>query len=590
MAEARFSQDEFMCSVCLGLLKDPVTIQCGHSYCKSCITGCWDQEDQMRVYSCPQCRQTFRPRPALATNTMLTKLVEKLKKTKLPADCYAGAGDVQCDVCTGRKYKAVKSCLMCLNSYCQNHLEQHEIFFKGKRHNLTEATGRLQEMICQKHQKILGVFCRTDQKCICTQCAMEEHKNHNTVSAAKQRTEKQKQLKKTQKTFQQRIQQREKDLQQLREAVESHKRSAQTAVEDSERIFTELIRSIERSRSELIRLIRDQEKRAVSGAEGRLERLEQEINDLRRRDAELEQLSHTQDHIQFLQSFQSLSAPPRATDVKDDSLTSLTSFDGLRESVHQLRDKLEDFCKEELKKISDRVTSTNTDPRTRNQDFLQCKSARKQAEKLSECVHVLPVEGERKHDRRGTSTNTVPRTRNDFLQYFHQPTLDLNTVNKHLRLSENNRVITDTGTVQPYLDHPDRFDGCQQVLCRESVCGRCYWEIEWSGDDGVDISVSYKSISRKGQGDKCAFGFNDQSWSLICRPFSYSFLHNTIWTFLPVFPIISRIGVYVDESAGTLSFYSVSDTMNLIHTVQTTFTQPLYPGFYVYYKSSVTLC
>ncbi|KAL1279653.1 hypothetical protein QQF64_014253 [Cirrhinus molitorella] len=111
-----------------------------------------------------------------------------------------------------------------------------------------------------------------------------------------------KQLKETQKTFQQRIQQREKDVQQLRETVESHKRSAQTAVEDSERIFTELIRSIERSRSELIRLIRDQEKAAVVGAgKGRLERLEQEINDLRRRDAELEQLSHTQDHIQFLQ-------------------------------------------------------------------------------------------------------------------------------------------------------------------------------------------------------------------------------------------------------------------------------------------------
>ncbi|KAI2656671.1 E3 ubiquitin/ISG15 ligase TRIM25 [Labeo rohita] len=319
MAGAQFFQDEFLCPVCLDLLKDPVAIPCGHSYCKSCITGCWDQEDQMRVYSCPQCRQTFSPRPALARNTMLTEVVEKLKKTKLPADCYAGAGDVQCDVCTGRKYKAVKSCLVCLNSYCQNHLEQHESLFKGKRHNLTDATGRLQEMICQKHQKIF-----------------------------------EKQLKETQKTFQQRIQQREKDLQQLREAVESHKRSAQTAVEDSERIFTELIRSIERSRSELIRLIRDQEKRAVSRAEGRLERLEQEINDLRRRDAELEQLSHTQDHIQFLQSFQSLSAPPESTDVNDDLFISLFSFDDLRESVHQLKDKLEDFCKEELKKISDR--------------------------------------------------------------------------------------------------------------------------------------------------------------------------------------------------------------------------------------------
>ncbi|ROL51228.1 E3 ubiquitin/ISG15 ligase TRIM25 [Anabarilius grahami] len=298
MAEVGISQDEFKCSVCLDLLKDPVTTPCGHSYCKNCITVRWDQEG---VYSCPQCRQTFSPRPALAENTMLAGVVEKLKKRKLPADCYAGAGDVECDACTGRKHKAVKSCLECQNSYCQNHLEVHESFFKRKRHNLTEATGRLQEMICQTHDKLIEIFCRTDQKFICVLCTMDEHKNHDTVSTAAERTEKQNQLKERQRSFQQRIQQREKDLHQLREAVESHKSSAQTAVEDSERIFTELIRSIERSCSEATQQIRDQKKTAVSRAEERLERLEQEINDLRRRDAELEQLSHTQDHIHFLQ-------------------------------------------------------------------------------------------------------------------------------------------------------------------------------------------------------------------------------------------------------------------------------------------------
>ncbi len=190
MAESCISVEQLSCPVCLDLLKDPVTIQCGHSYCKSCITDCWDQEDEKGVYSCPQCRQTFSTRPALARNTILAEVVETLKKTKLQSVVPAGAGDVQCDVCTGRKHKAVKSCLMCLNSYCQNHLEQHESFFKGKRHNLTEATGRLQEMICQKHEKLLEVFCRTDQKCICLLCLVDEHKNHDTVSAAAQRTEK----------------------------------------------------------------------------------------------------------------------------------------------------------------------------------------------------------------------------------------------------------------------------------------------------------------------------------------------------------------------------------------------------------------
>uniref|UniRef100_A0A9J8A8P8 B30.2/SPRY domain-containing protein n=1 Tax=Cyprinus carpio carpio TaxID=630221 RepID=A0A9J8A8P8_CYPCA len=169
-------------------------------------------------------------------------------------------------------------------------------------------------------------------------------------------------------------------------------------------------------------------------------------------------------------------------------------------------------------------------------------------------------------------------------------TLDPNTAHTELILSEENRKVTHVEQKQPYPDHPDRFDDVWQVLCRESVCGRCYWEFEWSGDVGF-ISVSYKSISRK-RGVECVFGSNDQSWSLICSPVSFSFRHNNKQTDLSVKPVIGRIGVFVDHSAGTLSFYSVSrNTMSLIHTVQTTFTQPLYPGFRVYYYgSSVKLC
>ncbi len=164
-------------------------------------------------------------------------------------------------------------------------------------------------------------------------------------------------------------------------------------------------------------------------------------------------------------------------------------------------------------------------------------------------------------------------------------------MNNYIRLSERNRVITASETDQSYPDHPDRFDSYyRQVLCRESVCGRCYWELEWSGDNGVFISVSYKSIRRKGLGTECLFGSNDQSWSLICSPSRYSFIHNKIKTGLSVKSIIRRIGVFVDHGAGTLSFYSVSDTMSLIHTVQTTFTQTLYPGFWISSGSTVKLC
>ncbi|KAI1901317.1 hypothetical protein AGOR_G00033060 [Albula goreensis] len=284
MAAASISvdQDQFTCSVCLDLLKDPVAIPCGHSYCMDCIRGYWDQDDHTGDYSCPQCRKTFSQRPDLCRNTILADMVEKLKKTGLqaapPAHCYTGPGDVACDVCTGRKRKAVRSCLVCLASYCESDLILHDKLNRGKSHKLIEATGKLQEKICSQHEKLLEVYCRTDQQFICYLCTMDEHRGHDTVSAAAERAEKQKQLGETQNKFQQRIQEREKELQDLRQAVQSLTRSAQAAVEDSERIFAELIRSIERRCSEVKELIRDQEKAAIcSGLRKRSEFNHQKI-------------------------------------------------------------------------------------------------------------------------------------------------------------------------------------------------------------------------------------------------------------------------------------------------------------------------
>ncbi|TRY86282.1 hypothetical protein DNTS_031520 [Danionella cerebrum] len=195
MAERGFSldMDQFTCSICLELLKDPVTIPCGHSYCMDCITDCWKEEDQEKVYSCPQCRQSFAPRPALNKNVMFAEVVEELKKKKEQRAnlSLAEAGDVECDVCTGRKYKAIKSCLLCLNSYCHNHLEQHTIFFKDKKHELIDATGRLRRMVCGEHNRLLEVYCYTDQKCICLMCVMEEHAAHHVASVKTERAEKQ---------------------------------------------------------------------------------------------------------------------------------------------------------------------------------------------------------------------------------------------------------------------------------------------------------------------------------------------------------------------------------------------------------------
>ncbi|KAJ8278228.1 hypothetical protein GJAV_G00085320, partial [Gymnothorax javanicus] len=225
MAQAadRLYQDQFNCPICLDLLKDPVTIPCGHNYCIGCIQGCWDKDDHTGVYSCPQCRETFTQRPVLGKNTMLAEVLEKLKKTGLqaapPAHCDAGSGDVDCDYCTEQTFKAIKTCLVCLASFCETHLQPHYKSPAFKKHKLVKATGNLQEKICRHHDKLLEVYCRTDQQCICYLCTMDEHRGHDTVSTAAERTEKQKQLGETRSKFQQRIQDREKELQDLRQAV-----------------------------------------------------------------------------------------------------------------------------------------------------------------------------------------------------------------------------------------------------------------------------------------------------------------------------------------------------------------------------------
>ncbi|XP_053190001.1 E3 ubiquitin/ISG15 ligase TRIM25-like [Scomber japonicus] len=537
------------CSICLDLLKDPVTIPCGHSYCMSCIKGFWDGEDQRKIYSCPQCREAFTPRPVLKKSTMLAALVEQLKKTGLqaaPADhCYAGPEDVACDVCTGRKLKAIKSCLQCLASYCKNHLQSHYESPTLKKHKLVEPSKKLQENICSRHDEVMKIFCRTDKKCICYLCTMDEHKGHDTVPAAAERTERQRELEVSRLNIQQRIQHREKDVKLLQQEVKAVSRSADKAVEDSEKIFTQLIRLLQKRSSDVKQQIRSQQETEVSRVKELQEKLQQEITELKRKDAELKQLSHTEDHNQFLHNYPSVSQLSEPTDSSSINIRPLRYFEDVTAAVSELRDKLQDILRDKWTKISLAKT---------------------------EVVVLLP--------------QPEPKTRAEFLKYSREITLDPNTANTRLLLSEGNRKVDCTGQPQSYSSHTDRFTKCPQVLSRESLTGRCYWEVERRGGLVVCVAVAYKNISRAG--DESIFGRNDKSWSLDCYTNSYDFWFNNTKT--PVSgPRSSRVGVYLDHRAGILSFYSVSETMTLLHRVQTTFTQPLYAGLYVG-RATAELC
>ncbi|KAM9425686.1 tripartite motif-containing protein 16-like [Pholidichthys leucotaenia] len=511
----RLDRETFSCLICQDLVKDPVTIPCRHSYCMNCIRTHWDEEEEKGIYSCPECRKTFRPRPNLVKNTMLTVVMARLKKTELqaaPADhCYAGPEDVVCDVCSGRKLKAVKSCLVCFVSYCEEHLQPHYDSAPYKKHKLITPSMNLQENFHSRHDEIIKTFCYRS--------TMEEHKGHETVPAAAERTEKQKEL----------------------EEVEAISGSADKAVEDSVKIFTEMIRRVQKRSSDLKHQIRFQQETEVSRVKDLQEKLEQEISDLKRKDAELEQLLKTEDHNQFFHNYPSLSALSESPHSSSIDVRPLSYFEDVTAAVSETRDKLQELLTETWTNLSLRFSEVN--------------------------VLLPPPE---------------PKTREEFLKYSLTITLDPNTVHPCLFLSEGNRRVTSISQPQSYSDHPDRFIAINHhVLSRENVAGCCYFEVEWGRNGGRGgVAVTYKNIGRKSSSSRDYFGYNDQSWSLYCYKKNYSFCHNRVRTSLSD-PGSSRIGVFLDHRAGVLSFYSVSETMTLLYRVQTTFTQPLHAGLYL---------
>ncbi|XP_074506150.1 E3 ubiquitin/ISG15 ligase TRIM25-like [Sebastes fasciatus] len=367
----QLDQSKFCCSICLDLLKDPVTIPCGHSYCMNCIKYHLDEEDHRRTYSCPQCRQTFTPRPAVVKNNILAFVVEELKKTTLqaaPADhCYAGSEDVACDVCTGRKLKAFKSCLQCLASYCEEHLQPHYDVPPLMKHKLVEATAKLQENICFRHQEVMKMFCRTDQRCICYLCSKDDHKGHNKVSAAAERTERQRELWMTRRKIQQRIRDREKDVKLFQQEEDSINHSAENALRNTEKTFNELIRIIQIRDSDVKEKIKSRQKTEVGRFKMVREKVEEEIAELKRKDAELEQLSHTEDHTHFL-----LNYPPLARLSEKDTLSvkvrRLQYFEKVTVALSEARDKLQEVFGEEYAKISVTMMRLTTHGANNNND------------------------------------------------------------------------------------------------------------------------------------------------------------------------------------------------------------------------------
>ncbi|XP_014876382.1 tripartite motif-containing protein 16-like [Poecilia latipinna] len=556
MEQNHLDREAISCSICLDLLKDPVTIPCGHSYCMNCIKGYWDKEDQKRIYSCPHCRETFTQRPALKKSITLAGLVEQLKKTGLQAAAadhrYAESEDVACDFCTGRKLKAIKSCLFCLASYCEKHLQPHYEVAPLKKHKLVEPSKNLQENICSKHDEVMKMFCRTDQKFICYLCSVDEHKGHNTVSAAAERTERQRELEERRGNIQQRIQDREKKVKEQKEKVLFINRSADKSVEACEKIFIDLIHLIQRKSSDVKNHIKSKQEADIRCYIHEQKRLEQEITELKRKDTELKQLLVTEDNIQFLKNY----IPESFIKMHQNRVSNYSTY-RIISDFHQ-------------------ISSLN-----------DVKAAVSEAESM-----VQETVANRWMEISLTEASLSPtvKDRDELLKYSQELTLDSNTANRYLSVTRNRAVKKDT---EQFKDDSERFDGSFQVLSKDSLSRCSYWEVQSSGR--FTVAVAYKDISRKARINECTFGLNETSWALECCKLMYVFRHNKTLTLISA-PRSSKIGVFLDYGAGVLSFYSVSEsttlrpnnrfsvsgTRTLLHRVQTRFTQPLLAGIRLY--------
>ncbi|XP_039608985.1 tripartite motif-containing protein 16-like protein [Polypterus senegalus] len=353
----------------------------------------------------------------------------------------------------------------------------------------------------------------------------------------------QKQLGATLSEIRRRLEEKEKKMKETRRTIEQMKLSVERVMEEHDKSFSNLIRCIEEAHKKLTERIKEQEKREIEKAEGVMEQ--------KTREAELKELSEIKDYLHFLQTLSPLCVLPADGDSLNFTVTADFSSKDLLKELSGLKKCLE--------KIS-------------QWDFLP----------LTPSGCDTPV---------FTLQPPEPQSREDFLQYFCPLTLDIKTAYSNLHLSEGNKKVTSGEIETEYHDHPDRFDCWPQFLCREALTGtRCYWEVECSGSL-MRIGVAYKGLRRKGESKECGLGKNDKSWCLLWSDSQYSVWHNNQQTVISA-PSSPRIGVYLDWPAGSLSFYSVSQTMTLLHRFNTSFTEPLYPGFgfCFYFTSSVTIC
>nr|XP_033941503.1 E3 ubiquitin-protein ligase TRIM39-like isoform X5 [Pseudochaenichthys georgianus] len=516
------TEDQCLCSICLDVFTDPVSTPCGHNFCKACISQHWDRNVPSQ---CPNCKKVFNIKPELRVNTFISEMAAQFRQSAQQKASSSSSEqhvvkpeEAPCDACTGTRLKALKSCLVCLESYCETHLEPHLTRAGLKKHQLIDPEENLESRMCVKHDKLLELFCKTDQVCVCMLCTVLDHKTHDVVPLKEGYEGKKAELGKTEAETQQMIQKRRLKIQEMNRSVELSKEGADREMADGVQVFTTLKESVERSQAELMDTIKEKQRETEEQAEGFIKELEQEVSELKKRSSEVEQLSRSEDQFHLLQSFTSLNAAPPTKNWTEVRVRPPAYEGTVGRAVTQLEETL-----------------------------------RKQMKKLLE-VELKRVQ-----------------------QSEVEVTLDLDTAHPNLILSDDGKQVK-LGDVRKNLpNNPERFDYCPCVLAKQSFStGRCYHEVQVEGKTQWTLGVARESINRKGQislspqkGYWMIWLRNENEYSACAGP--------PVRLSLKSQP--QKVGVFVDYKEGLVSFYDVDAAALIYSFTGCCFREKLYPLF-----------
>lgn len=511
-ADSLLTEDQLLCSICLDVFTLPVTTSCGHNFCKSCITQQWD----MRVpWMCPLCKRVFPERPDLQVNTVMNEMVAQFRQ-RTQQEQEAGAGDVPCDLCSGTKMKALKSCLACFVSYCETHLAPHQTVPGLKRHQLIDPVKDLEDRMCLKHNKALELFCRTDQTYLCSICMASEHNRHDFVTLEKEYEQKKVEL---EQEIQKLINDRDIYIKAISNSIDLSRRNTDKAVAEGVQVFTSLMEMVDVGLQNLVGSIEKTQEKAQQVLERHVTELEGEVSELEERRAEMQNIPLLGDPLQLLQSLRSM------------NIHCALRKNWLQVNFHSL------FHKGSVVRA-----------------VAQLEMA------LGKKMKSL-VEDELKMVR----------------HYAVDLTFDPETAHPSLILSEDRKQVSPGGEKQDVPENPKRFSINPCVLGKQSFSSGCfYFEVQVKGKTEWDCGVASDSINRK---EDIPLSPEDGYWAIWLRKrMKFKALSNPpVCLYLKSRP--NTVGVFVDYKEGVVSFYDVDAPALIYSFTGCSFTMRLYPYF-----------